>query len=168
MTDREAMQQALEALETCGEDEWHSDDDFGMMQVYDEAKVTQAITALRERLAQPEPGAWREVTYDQLMEEVRNRGYEIRNAKIVAPQPEQEPFGYFRYDLRLDAWVQNRAGLTGTPFYTSPPASKPWVGLTDAEIGIVSADIWGSVLIAPQSYQAFARAIEAKLKEKNT
>ena len=40
--------------------------------------------------------------------------------------------------------------------------------LTDAEIGIVSADIWGSVLIAPQSYQAFARAIEAKLKEKNT
>ncbi len=33
--------------------------------------------------------------------------------------------------------------------------------LTDAEIGIVSADIWGSVLIAPQSYQAFARAIEA-------
>ena len=40
--------------------------------------------------------------------------------------------------------------------------------LTDAEIGIVSADIWGSVLLAPQSYQAFARAIEAKLKEKNT
>jgi hypothetical protein len=51
--------------------------------------------------------------------------------------------------------------------YTAPPASKPWVGLTDAEIGIVSADIWGSVLIAPQSYQAFAHAIEAKLKGKN-
>ena len=28
MTDREVMQQALEALETCGEDEWHSEDDF--------------------------------------------------------------------------------------------------------------------------------------------
>ena len=36
--------------------------------------------------------------------------------------------------------------------------SKP---LTDAQIGAVAADIWGSVLIAPQSYQAFARAIEA-------
>jgi hypothetical protein len=48
------MQQALEALETCGEDEWHSDDDFGMMQVYDEAKVTQAITALKQALAEPE------------------------------------------------------------------------------------------------------------------
>ena len=41
---------------------------------------------------------------------------------------------------------------------TFPPASKP---LTDAQIGAVAADIWGSVLIAPQSYQAFARAIEA-------
>ena len=39
-----------------------------------------------------------------------------------------------------------------------PPASKP---LTDAQIGAVAADIWGSVLIAPQSYQTFARAIEA-------
>ena len=45
------------------------------------------------------------------------------------------------------------------------PASKP---LTDAQIGAVAADIWGSVLIAPQSYQAFARAIEAAhgIKEK--
>lgn len=50
------------------------------------------------------------------------------------------------------------------PLYTTPP-QREWVGLTDAEIGIVSADIWGSVLIAPQSYQAFAHAIEAKLKE---
>ena len=32
--------------------------------------------------------------------------------------------------------------------------------LTDAQIGAVAADIWGSILIAPQSYQAFARAIE--------
>ena len=47
---------------------------------------------------------------------------------------------------------------------TPPPASKP---LTDAQIGAVAADIWGSILIAPQSYQAFARSIEAKLREKN-
>jgi len=60
MTDRELMQQALEALETCSEDEWYNDDDFGMAQVYDEEKITEAITALRERLAQPEqePVAW--------------------------------------------------------------------------------------------------------------
>ena len=49
----------------------------------------------------------------------------ITAIKEALAQPEQEPFGYFRYDLRLDAWVQNRAGLTGTPFYTSPPQRKP-------------------------------------------
>lgn len=45
---------------------------------------------------------------------------------------------------------------------------REWRGLTDEERGITAAEIWGSVLIAPQSYQAFARAIEARLKEKNT
>ena len=54
MTDKELMQQALEALETCSEDEWYSDDDFGMMQVYDEEKIIKAIAVLRKRLAQPE------------------------------------------------------------------------------------------------------------------
>ena len=33
---------------------------------------------------------------------------------------DQEPFGYFRYDLRLDAWVQNRDSNKGVPFYRSP------------------------------------------------
>ena len=40
----------------------------------------------------------------------------------------QEPFGYFRYDLQLDAWVQNRESDQGTPFYTAPP-KREWVGL---------------------------------------
>ena len=44
------------------------------------------------------------------------------NHDCDACKAQQEPFGYFRYDLRLDAWVQNRAGLTGTPFYTRPQA----------------------------------------------
>ena len=34
---------------------------------------------------------------------------------------EQEPFGYFRYDLRLDAWVMSRHANAGIPFYTTPP-----------------------------------------------
>lgn len=45
------------------------------------------------------------------------------------------------------------------PLYTAPP--PPRQPLTDEQIGAVAADIWGSILIAPQSYQAFARAIEA-------
>ena len=29
----------------------------------------------------------------------------------------QEPFGYFQYDIRLDAWVQNRVNNKGVAFY---------------------------------------------------
>jgi hypothetical protein len=48
------------------------------------------------------------------------------------------------------------------PLYTSPPAAKrQWVGLTDEEVMQTMSGDWTS-----QFY--FARAIEAKLKEKNT
>ena len=43
---------ALEALNTCGEDEWHSDEDFGLMQTYNENLVNYAIIAIKEALAQ--------------------------------------------------------------------------------------------------------------------
>ena len=47
------------------------------------------------------------------------------------------------------------------PFWvsTSPPAQRTWVGLTEEEINIAAS---------VQSWKPFARAIEAKLKEKNT
>jgi len=43
--------------------------------------------------------------------------------KSSATQPVQEPvgpepFGYFQYDIRLDAWVQNRINNKGVAFYT--------------------------------------------------
>ena len=49
------------------------------------------------------------------------------------------------------------------PLYTSPPASKPWVGLTDKEIEQVCVPLGAAML----SFTEVARAIEAKLKEKN-
>ncbi len=60
---------------------------------------------------------------------------------------------------------------------TTPPqpASKPWEGLTDEEIWdeVKAADLdwqtgWSLDEDAPNRYITFARAIEAKLKEKNT
>jgi hypothetical protein len=50
------------------------------------------------------------------------------------------------------------------PLYTSPPASKPWVGLTNNELQPICDEyriLFGSWV------EDFARAIEAKLKEKN-
>jgi hypothetical protein len=43
---------------------------------------------------------------------------------------------------------------------TTPAAQRQWVGLTDNEIALINADY--------PHQQGFARAIEAKLKEKNT
>jgi hypothetical protein len=56
----------------------------------------------------------------------------------------------------------------GTKFYTSPPAQRTWVGLTDEEIArVVSlagfAPDWVEAHIAIQ----IVRVLEAKLKEKN-
>lgn len=79
------------------------------------------------------------------------------------PAQQKEPFGYFRYDLRLDAWVQNREGRPGTAFYTSPPAQRTWVGLTDEDIA--SLDLSA---VTVKDAISDVRAVEAKLKEKNT
>ena len=50
--------------------------------------------------------------------------------------------------------------------YTSPPASKPWVGLTEEEIDAVDEANWDEDHKA-WGIREFARAIEAKLREKN-
>ena len=74
MTLREAAQQALEALETCGEDEWYTHDDYGMVQTYDEEKVHEAITALRAALEE-----------DKLVHELHERlgAYAMENVSDV-------------------------------------------------------------------------------------
>ena len=51
----------------------------------------------------------------------------------------------------------------GTKFYTAPPR-KEWVGLTDKEI----LDLWVANHKNTGATDAFACAVEAKLKEKNT
>ena len=69
-----------------------------------------------------------------------------------------EPYGYFRYDIRLDAWVQNREGTQGIAFYTAPQ-KREWQGLTDEECD----EIWEECL----GVFDCLKMTEAKLKEKN-
>jgi hypothetical protein len=55
----------------------------------------------------------------------------------------------------------------GTPLYTTPPAAqRQWVGLTDEEIRHINRSTMS--LPIEEVLNSFARAIEAKLKEKNT
>lgn len=84
---------------------------------------------------------------------------------IPESQRQQEPFGYFRYDLRLDAWVISRHANAGTPFYTSPPQRK-WVGIDDEEIRQTDHRMVEGAY--HHSFKQGVRWAEAKLKEKNT
>ena len=110
------------------------------------AKVTNAITAIREALAE---------------------------------QPaQQEPVAY-RSRLKSGSYTYcNMAQFfdNAEPLYTSPPASKPWVGLTDEEMRDLEKQFNAErvrtsdeeyLIIYPSDYWAWQRAIEAKLREKN-
>ena len=90
MTDlRQAAQQALEALETCGEDEWHSEDDFGMVQTYDEDKVAKGVTALRTALEQQaEPVAWNAGVAPMWPQQKEGETFSV--SYTTTPQPEQQ------------------------------------------------------------------------------
>jgi hypothetical protein len=88
--------------------------------------------------------------------------YDAYEAGKNAAQPAkvQEPVVRWDSDGWGDLLVDNLPD--GTLLYTTPPAAqRPWVGLTDAEVMQTMSGDWTS-----QFY--FARAIEAKLKEKNT
>lgn len=63
------------------------------------------------------------------------------------------------------------ANSAQTTLIPSPPANKPWVGLTDEDISKMPSWIYSpdqDGMTAEEGLEVFARAIEAKLKEKNT
>ena len=89
----------------------------------------------------------------------------IREALAEQPAQQQEPVAWITQNGK--GWLRwhkpEDNNTDSVPLYTSPPASKPWVGLTDEEIMEISdategSDCW---------HIDFARAIEAKLREKN-
>ena len=87
----------------------------------------------------------------------------------IPQQSEQEPVAWAdRYDLDReghDFWVSRQANVrTSIPLYTAPPQRK-WRGLTDEEV------IWTTAPIDVRRggwILDLSRAIEAKLKEKNS
>jgi hypothetical protein len=107
-----------------------------------------------------------------------NRRIEELRAAILQVE-RQEPMAWFTEDHREDKsattyskkmserWKEK--GWPVTPLYTTP-LQREWQGLTDKEI----RDLWSWSMTAEAErtantqQHAFARAIEAKLKEKNT
>ena len=77
------------------------------------------------------------------------------------PAQQQEPVAWMYRDswgdLKLSQSMPPNVGAF--PLYTSPPASRPWVSLTDEERRELRK--------RNQQHDAFAKAIDAALKEKN-
>lgn len=83
----------------------------------------------------------------------------LRAALEEQPAQQQEPMAW-RYNGKLHEFdPSDWATSPVTPLYTSPPASKPWVSLTDEERRELRK--------RNQQHDAFAKAIDAALKEKN-
>jgi hypothetical protein len=102
------------------------------------AEIDWAMDALRERLAQPE------------QEPV---AYSYKSRITGAQGFSHHPMPRF---IDADSWDIK-------PLYTTPPASKPWVGLTDEE----QQKLYDEWIKAGDGWGTFYALIEAKLKEKN-
>jgi hypothetical protein len=88
----------------------------------------------------------------------------IKQALAAQPAPVQEPVAWVReHELPLapgDAFSWVETFVHKTPLYTTPPAAqRQWVGLTDEEHRVCTQ--------SPFTAENY-RAIEAKLREKNT
>ncbi len=169
MTKDEALDLALEALE------YFSDTSPTMA---GKAHAEDAITAIKQARSAPvqEPSyetLWHKVWPDA-GSFVRASADDLRKfARSVAtppaqPAPVQEPVARVIDDGTPEGaieWIPfvNRVEplKTGDLLYTTPPAAqRQWVGLTDEE----RDDLLDNYITA----EGRARAIEAKLKEKNT
>ena len=167
--EREVMQMALEALTIFRE--WELGQDYNSNRDTVLQRAFKAEEALRAALAQPEQEKtrsqkMREAEYTKRDTRLECDGCGKKFSRLMLPihdcesaQPEQEPVAYDvdGATVYIKPPIHNGKYLTG---YTAPP-QREWQGLTDEE----TADlIWKS----DWEPQKIARAIEAKLKEKNT
>ena len=174
MTDRELMQQALEALEYAS-DATKPEGLHGC-----ECLICKAIPALIERLAQPEQelvtGNILKDAYNAMVEKktrsqkLREAGFTRRPKGWEKEKDEQEPVAWeLRTDRVLIEITNNperarnwRASLNEVvPLYTAP---RPWVGLTDDELEEMAeayvTDFYFDTL-------KYGQSIQSKLKELN-
>jgi hypothetical protein len=107
--------------------------------------IAPAITAIKQALEQPEP---------EPVPQLGDGIFWYNTCKSVQEHPDH---------AENDIWCKGQATWIQGPFYTSPP-KREWQGLTDEEVQMFIDARWGDGV----NFTHFIRAIEAKLKEKNT
>lgn len=150
---QKALRMALEALEVAT-----------TPLAKDRQEVLRAITAIREALADHIGDANKMVEQSTCKQALQVE----QPAPVAKPHEQQEPVARSKaYDM-IDRFLRNNLNSDDDyaeystaldSLYTSPPASKPWVGLTDKEkkeIYRLSVYVEGAISLT-----------EAKLREKN-
>ena len=109
----------------------------------------------------------------EMLTETGDENYYVEAIAVLrqALETEQEPVAFINVEKQKLEWAKLTSWHTPTivnlpkiPLYTAPP-KREWVGLTDQEINNVC---YKRDWTAPWTDETFARAIEAKLKERNT
>lgn len=148
MTDlRKAAEMALEALEK----------KYGSWGKGHDILNLNAIVSLRHALIDSDATLIYEATKPE-QNFCQRCGKRLGDGIHTCTPPEQEPVGW-------DGWVLREVYFEdGSPCGHREPPKREWQGLTDEEIKNVWQEIKDAVCL---DHQTFARAIEAKLREKN-
>jgi len=168
----DAMKQALEALEWIVK--------VNAMDYEYKQKAAEPITALRQAIAEAEkqPSTSGVIfAVEQAIEagdcpigivlayedyEAKRKESALQEITDIGQEIEQEPVAYRKEAHGMWFYIENKPSPPNDdyePLYTAPP-KREWVGLDDNEIQDTE-HFCGDVF-------EFARAIEAKLREKNT
>ena len=156
---KEAMKLALEALAVKFSEGWHEGikiDASDIMLLNDAAQALAEPDFWEGYVPEPDK---RQQALDKKAENARELGLDYEPAQ-------QEPVA-----MHEDWYDSNSCGHCGMVgghaktcrHYTSPPAQRTWVGLSDLNID----ELENNYMKSAQTAHEFLRAIEAKLKEKN-
>lgn len=159
MTDKEVMQMALDALSESKRSHYYCEDRFYSCPKHEEG------------CANDFDGDECNCGADTVNKSI-DAAIEALRAALAQPDVPETAFG----ETEPVAWVSHNAGLyhgkpdeslNPLPLYLAPPR-REWVGLTDDDIN----DLWRTAMWNTEGTRLpipeFARAIEAKLKEKNS
>jgi hypothetical protein len=91
----------------------------------------------------------------------------ITAIKQARSAPVQEPVAWYRDEGEIRIYYESKCWDDATPLYTTQPAAqRQWVSLTDSEIKRIGKLDLDSNYFG--LWYDFAKAIEQRLKEKNT